>query len=287
MMAKASLPLLLALVLAASGCQNDPFQVVSPSLERETGTALVSVQVPSFVRGLIHRVSLQVTAADTGSIRTIRRDMNFPIPGGNLAVGQVADVPAGVRRFTVAAYDTAETKGIPRFRGSADSVVHAGQTQLVQIVLSRVGGTVAFAATLDTAAAGLDSAAVAGLPLTSVLDILELVPDPHHSALAMLPLASVGLGTRWSLLDDEVFSRRVTVSQIPTGTRRFVAQLKDLSSGKSLAFVDTVDARVDTFGVAEAVFELQRVRGQLDLEAIFTQPTLPPDSTVVVIVPQF
>jgi hypothetical protein len=279
--------LLALLVLAAVGCQNDPFLVVTPSLERETGAALVSVQVPPFVRGLIHRVSLQITAADTGSIRIIRRDMNFPIPGGNLAVGQVVDIPAGVRRFEVTAFDTADTSGIPRFRGRADSVVHAGQTQTVQINLSRVGGSVAFVASLDTADASLDSSALAGLPLSSVLDILELVPDPHHSSLAMLPLASVGLGSHWTLLDDGVYSRRVTVSQIPTGSRRFVAQLKDLGSSGTVAFTDTLDSAVDTLGVKDAVFELHRVRSLSDLQAIFAQPTLPPDSTVVVIVPQF
>jgi hypothetical protein len=286
-MEKLFFTLLAILVLTAVGCQNDPFQVVNPILERETGAALVSVQVPPFERGLIHRVSLQITAADTGSIRIIRRDMNFPIPGGNLAVGQVADIPAGVRRFEVTAFDTADISGIPRFRGKADSVVHAGQTQTVQIKLSRIGGSVAFVASLDTADASLDSSVLANLPLSSVLDILELVPDPYHSSLAMLPLASVGLGSRWSLLDDETYSRRVTVSQIPTGSRRFVARLKDLGSNGTVAFTDTLDAVVDTLSVKEAVFELQRVRSLSDLEAIFSQPTLPPDSTVVVIVPQF
>jgi hypothetical protein len=146
---------------------------------------------------------------------------------------------------------------------------------------------VSFTAGLDTAAAKVDSTALARLPLSSVIDIVELVPDPHHNALAVLPLASVGLGTRWTMSDEGVFSRRVTVAQIPTGTRRFVAQLKDLSSNGTLAFVDTVDTQVDTIAVREAVFEMSRVTSLSDLDAIFSAPTLPPDSTVVVIVPQF
>ncbi|MDA0748571.1 MAG: hypothetical protein O2954_18785, partial [bacterium] len=199
------------------GCSNDPFNVAAPVFRDQTGTALVSVSIPAFSRGLIQRVSIEVTAADTGRIRKIQRDMNFPIPGGNLAVGQVANIPAGRRRFVVAAFDTADTKGVPRFRGFSDSTVFAGQTQLVQVRLNRIGGAVNFQAVLDSSNAELDSVSLAKLPLTSVLDILELIPDPFHADRAMLPLASVALGDRFTPLEGGAFSRRITVAQIPTG----------------------------------------------------------------------
>ena len=38
-------PLVLAFALMAASCQNEPFQVVTPYLEGETGTALVSTKV--------------------------------------------------------------------------------------------------------------------------------------------------------------------------------------------------------------------------------------------------
>lgn len=276
----------LLLLSAMSGCDSQPFDVVAPSFRDETGTALVSVQVPVFFRGLIHRVRVQVTSADTGRIRTIQRDMNFPIPGGNLAVGQIAGIPPGKRRFTVTAFDTADTKGVPRFRGHTDSTVIAGQTKLVRVRLSRVGGRVNFDAVLDTAEAAVDSATLVALPLSSVLDILELVPAPAHSNLAMLPLASVSLGDRFTVFGEGQFSRRVTITQIPTGRRRFVAHLKDLSSAGTRAFVDTVVVDVDTLAAKRAIFNLLPARPE-DLAEIFTQPTLPPDSTVIILTPQF
>ena len=125
-----------------TGCDNESFAVVAPAFRNETGTALISVSIPPFLRGLIHRVSISVTAEDTGRIRAIKRDMNFPIPGGNLAVSQMADIPPGRRCFNITAFDTADTRGVPRFQGFADSTVIAGQTKLVQVKLNRVGGVV-------------------------------------------------------------------------------------------------------------------------------------------------
>ena len=78
-------PFLSLPLIVLCGCDTEPFNVVAPAFSRNTGSALVSVRVPPFSRGLIQRVTIEVTAADTGRIRTIRRNMNFPIPGGNLS----------------------------------------------------------------------------------------------------------------------------------------------------------------------------------------------------------
>jgi hypothetical protein len=52
------------------GCNTEPLEVIGPDdLRRETGNALISAQVPPFARGLIQRVRLRVTAADSGLIR--------------------------------------------------------------------------------------------------------------------------------------------------------------------------------------------------------------------------
>ena len=270
-----------------TGCENEPFAVVAPAFRDETGTALISVSIPPFSRGLIHRVSITVSAADNGRIRTIKRDMNFPIPGGNLAVSQVADIPPGRRRFHIAAFDTADTRGVPRFQGFADSTVIAGQTKLVQVTLNRVGGVVNFQAILDTVDANLSEQVFSLLPLNSVLDILELIPKSHHDALDVLPLVSVGLGDQFTTLAEGTFSRRVTVAQIPTGVRKFVAHLKDLSSNGTRAFTDTVITEIDTLSPENATFNLRPVQSAEDLSKIFRQSTLPRDSTVVVLTPQF
>ena len=276
----------LLLATALFGCDIEPFSVVAPAFSRNSGTALVSVRVPPFSRGLIHRVTVEVTAADTGRIRTIRRNMNFPIPGGNLSTAQIVDIPIGKRRFTVAAFDTADTDGIPRFRGQADSTIFSGQTQLVQVPLSRVGGAINFLAVLDTAEVAIDSTALASLPLNSVLDILEVIPQPHHDDLRVLPLASIGLGDRLTTLEDGKLSRRLTISQIPTGERTFVAHLKDLSSNGTRAFRDTL-VTVVTLQATDAMFDLTPVRQLAELDAIFNMPILPADSTVVVVTPSF
>jgi len=277
----------LLLLPVVAGCQNEPFQIVAPSHLRDTGTALVSARIPAYARGLIQRVHITVTSADTSRIRTIERDLNFPIPGGNLSTGQVADIPAGVRRFTVAAFDT---DNILRFRGAADSTVSVSQAKLVEVELARIGGAVDFLAAIDLAALDttrVDSAQIASLPLTSVLDILELVPQPHHSSVEILPLASVGLGERFTALAEGAFSRRILVEQIPTGTRQFVAHLKDLGSDATLAFADTLSVAIDTLDAAQATFDLKLVEDPQQLFEIFYKTTLPRDSTVVVVNPQF
>lgn len=280
--------IMLCLLLCASGigCKGEPFSVLAPS-RLEQGSALVSTQVPAYSRGLIQRVHLTVTSADTVRMRAINRDLNFPIPGGNLSVGQVADIPSGKRRFTVTAFDTG---GILRFRGMADSTIFTSRAQLVEVTLNRIGGAVDFQAIIDIANVDttlIDSAKLIALPATSMLDILEIVPQPFHSQLSLLPLLSVGLGDRFTVSGDGQFSRRVIVSQLPTGTRQFVAHLRDLSSSGTLAFSDTVRVDVDTLQVAKAVFDLKTVESAQDLFEIFNRATLPRDSTVIVVNPQF
>ncbi len=273
------------LVCIGVACENKPFEVISPTFRSDAGSALVSVEIPSFSRGLIQRVSIRVTSADTARIRTIRRDMNFPIPGGSLAVGQVTDIPVGKRRFTVTAFDNSDAL---RFRGFADSTITSGEREFVQVALARIGGTVNFRAIIDPEETDVDSATLASLPLTSVLDIFELIPQPHHPQLGMLPLASVGLGDRFTTLNGGLLSRFVRVEPIPTGFRNFVAHLKDLGSNGTRAFADTVrGVRVDTIEAARPIFVLEQVREKADLDEIFKMPILPPDSTVVVITPQF
>ena len=286
-MPRFSYMVLCAILCLCAGCDNKPFEVLAPAFRSEEGNALISVQVPPFSRGLIQRVTVRVTSADTARVRQIERDLNFPIPGGTLAVGEVVDIPAGKRRFTVTAFDTYE---VLRFQGESDSTVATGRTKLVHVTLERIGGTVDFRAVIDMAdidASEMDSTALASLPLTSVLDILELIPQPHHPELAMLPLLSVGLGDRFTVGDDGIFSRRITVSQIPTGSRRFVAHLRDLSSNGLRAFADTLSVDVDTLRTVNAVFKLEMVKDPLVLFDIFSKTTLPRDSTVVVVTPEF
>jgi hypothetical protein len=130
------------------GCNTEPLEVIGPDdLRRETGNALISAQVPPFARGLIQRVRLRVTAADSGPIRAIERELNFPIPGGNQSRGEVAGIPIGRRWFTILAFDTG---GVLHFRGSADSTISAGKTELVQVNLGRIGGTINFKAVIDS-----------------------------------------------------------------------------------------------------------------------------------------
>ncbi len=278
----------LIVLIGLIGCTAQPFEVIGPgSLEVETGSALITASIPPFARGLIQRVRIKVSAADAGRIHTVERDMSFPIPGGNLSTGQVADIPIGKRRFTVTAFDT---DGILRFRGEADSSIAVGETELVQVNLGRIGGEISFRTeinftTLDTTL--IDRVTVAGLPATSILDILEILPQAFHTQLTLLPLVSVGLGDQFSVLSDGALSRQIRVNQIPTGQRRFVAHLRDLSSNGSLAFADTITAVVDTFNITQGVFQLRRVESQAGLLEVFNKTTLPRDSTVVVLTPVF
>jgi len=269
------------------GCEAKPFEVISPTIEPDLGAALISASIPSFTRGLIQRVELKVSSADTSRMRAVTRSMNFPIPGGNLSTGQVADIPVGLRRFGVQAFDT---EGVLRFRGFTDSLVMHNQTRLVTVPLERVGGAINFIATIDPSAVDttvVDSAGLASLPATSILDVLELVEGAPHPGLSLLPIFSVGLGERFSTDEDGLFSRQVLVERIPTGTRVFAAHLRDLSSGGTLAFADTLVVAVDTLRTAQGRFELELVRDPATISAIFTKDTLPPDSSVVVITPQF
>jgi len=277
-----------ALCLGFWGCNTTPLEVIGPEdLRRETGNALISTQIPPFARGLIQRVRLRVTAADNGPIRAIEREMNFPIPGGNLSVGQVADIPIGRRRFTILAFDTGS---ILRFRGAADSTISAGETELVQVNLGRIGGAIDFKTIIDLATidtSRVNSTTLTGLPATSMLDILELLSPAHHNRLSMLPLLSVGLGDQFSIQPNGTLSRSIQVSQIPTGHRRFVAHLRDLSSGGTRAFADTIIAAVDTLEITEAVFSLKPVLSSEGLLEVFNKTILPRDSTVVVVAPIF
>lgn len=275
-------------VIGIIGCNAQPFEVIGPgSLQAETGSALITTSVPPFSRGLIQRVRVKVSAADGGRIQTVERDMNFPIPGGNLATGQVADIPTGKRRFTVTVFDT---DNVLRFRGQADSIITVGETELVQINVSRIGGQIAFRSVIDFSTVDttvIDSVTLAGLPLTSILDILEIVPQASHTKLALLPLASVGLGGHFSVSATGVLSRQIRVNQIPIGARQFVAHLRDLSSEGNLAFADTIIATIDTLNVTQAAFQLRRVESQAGLLEVFNKTTLPRDSTVVVVTPVF
>ena len=278
----------LMMLMGLIGCNAEPFEVIGPgSLQQETGSALITASVPPFARGLVQRVRVKVSAADAGRIQTVERDMNFPIPGGNLATGQVADIPTGKRRFTVTAFDT---DGVLRFRGIADSTITVGETELVQVSLNRIGGKIAFRTVIDFSTVDtskIDTVALAALPATSILDILEILPQAFHTRLTLLPLLSVGLGDQFSVSSSGALSRQIRVDQIPTGPRQFVAHLRDLSSGGNLAFADTVTAVVDTANLVQATFQLRRVESQAGLLEVFNKTTLPRDSTVVVVTPIF
>ena len=272
------------------GCEAKPFNVVAPAFERREGSALISATVPPFSRGLIQRVDIRVTSAptDTSRMRTITRNMNFPSPGGNLSVGQVAGILVGLRRFTVRAFDTA---GTIRFSGFSDSTVSLNQTQLVQVNIDPIGGTVQFQAIINPSlidSTVIDSAGIAALPPTSVLDVFELIDDPHHPSFGALPVFSVALGERFLLDDQQRFTKTITASTIPTGVRRFVAHLRDLASNQTLAFADTISVEiVATSTAAEGDFDLRHVADTQTVIEIFTKQTLPPDGTILVISPQF
>jgi hypothetical protein len=264
------------LVLALwMGCGSGPFQITAPpSPDLPVGFALITAEVPLYVRGVIRRVRVEVTSADTGRLEPIRREMNFPIPAGSLAAGEVVNIPVGRRQFTVTAFDTQEAL---RFQGSAVDSVKAGQATTVSVPLARVGGTVRFTATA-TRAVMSDTLAVR-LAATSVLDLVELEAnrDLPRLALASTPVIRF-------TQEGSAFSRQVTLKQIPTGDRRFAGSLRDLSRGsRFVAFTDTVAAKVDTGGVVDVKFSLKRVERQLsEQELVF-----PADSTVVVVSPNF
>lgn len=280
-----------ALVLMATAlvaCEAKPFSVLAPGFGPRVGSALVSVTVPPFSRGLIREVTVRVTSApaDTSRMRAISRNMNFPSPGGNLSTGQISAIPIGLRRFTVRAFDT---NNALRFQGFADSTVSTDRTQLVQVTFNRVGGSVDFLSAIDSGLLDtlvIDSLGVASLPPTSVLDVIELVSDPHHPSFGVLPVFSVTLGDRFSMDDTGRFTRLVTADQVPTGLRIFAAHLKDLSSNESIAFADTIVVEVDTLRTAKAAFDMRLVQDAQTLSTIFTQ-ALPADSTIVVTIPQF
>jgi hypothetical protein len=286
----ASAPRILSAITVLSvviGCEVKPFEVLVPSFEIREGSAVVSVIVPTFSRGLIQRVELKITTADTSRLRTVTRNMNFPIPGGRLAVGQVSDIPIGVRKFTVRAFDT---EGALRYRGHADSIIAFNQTSLITVSVDRIGGVADFVATIDLASlegTGLDSVGVVGLAATSVLDVLEIVPDPIHPSLGLLPIFSVRLGDRFVEDLNGLLTRVVSVRQIPTGSRQFVAHLKDLASNQTTALADTVIVMIDTVSTVDAVFNLEPVGDPAAIRAIFTQETLPQDNSVVVVNPVF
>ncbi len=156
--------------------------------------------------------------------------------------------------------------------------------------VDRIGGPVDFVSSIDLAAledTAIDSAGVVGMAPTSVLDVLEIVPDPIHPSLGLLPIFSVRLGDRFIEDLDGLLKRVVKVQQIPTGSRRFVAHLKDLASNQTTAFADTVTVFVDTINTAQATFNLEPVADPSAVRAIFTQETLPQDESVIVVTPVF
>ena len=276
-----------AFVLVA--CEAKPFNVIAPAFETREGSALISATVPPFSRGLIQRVEVRVTPAptETSRMRTITRNMNFPNLGGNLSVGQVTDISIGLRRFEIRAFDTA---GTIRFSGFSDSTVSFNQTQLVQVVLDPIGGSVQFQTILNPSlidSTVIDSAGIAALPPTSVLDVFELIDDPHHPSFGELPVFSVALGERFTLDDQQRFTKTITASTIPTGVRRFVAHLKDLASFGTLAFADTISVEIDASTAAKGEFNLRHVEDAQTVIEIFTKQTRPPDGTVLVVSPQF
>lgn len=257
------------------GCGSGPFQITAPpSPDLPVGFALITAEVPLYIRGVIRRVKVEVTSADTGRLEPIRREMNFPIPAGSLAAGEVANIPVGRRQFTVTAFDTQDAL---RFQGSAVDSVKAGQATTVSVPLARVGGTVRFTATATRAVVS-DSLAVR-LAATSLLDIIEIGAsrDLPRLALASTPVVRF-------TQEGSTFSRQVTIKQVPTGDRRFAGSLRDLSRGsRSVSFTDTVVAKVDTGSVVDVKFSLKRVERELsEQELVF-----PADSTVVVVSPNF
>jgi hypothetical protein len=258
------------------GCGSGPFQVTGPPPpDLPVGFALITADVPLYIRGVIRRVQVEVATADTSRMEPVRREMNFPIPGGSLAAGEVANIPMGRRQFTVTAFDTQDAL---RFRGSAVDSVKSGRATTVSVPLSRIGGTLRFTATLTKAELN-DSLAV-GLAATSMLDIVELGANRDLPRLALTSTPVVKFTQ-----EGDTFSRQVIIQQVPTGDRRFAGSLRDLSRGsRFVAFTDTVVAKVVAESVVDVKFSLKRAR---DRELMKEELKFPADSTVVVISPNF
>ncbi len=116
------------------GCGSGPFQISGPSSDDEpVGFALVSADIPLYIRGVIQRVNVNITAADTSRMAPILREMNFPIPDGSLAAGEVTDISVGRRLFSVSAFDTQEAL---RFQGSVIDSIRPGQATTVSVPLN-------------------------------------------------------------------------------------------------------------------------------------------------------
>ena len=266
---------LCATVLLWAGCGSGPFQISGPSgPELPVGFALVTADVPLYIRGVIQRVRVEITSADTSKMSAITREMNFPIPGGSLAAGEISSVPVGLRRFRVTAFDTKEAL---RFQGSTIDSVRSGLATTLSVPLFRVGGRLRFTATLSSSEIRDSLATV--LEGSSVLDIVELgaSADMPRLALASTPVLSF---TR----DGDAFSRQVTIDLVPTGTRRFAGNLRDLRQGKgTVTFTDTVSAKVDTGDVVDVELSLKRLDRVLQLQEL----VFPRDSTVVILSPNF
>lgn len=268
-------------VVAWMGCGSGPFQVSGPPLpERPVGFALVSSDVPPFIRGVVQRVRIRVTSADTSRMDPILREMNFPIPGGSLAAGEVADIPSGLRQFLVTAFDT---QGELRFQGSATDSVGVGRATTVAVTLARIGGKVRFTGAvaksdLSSKESTADSLA-AVLASSGVLDIVELNANP---TLPRLSLASSPV-SRFTK-EASGYTRQTTIEVVPSGTRRFAGVLRDLSRGSRFAaFSDTSSVKVQADQLVDVRFSLKRLNRVLtDQEFVF-----PADSTVVSKSPNF
>ena len=263
------------------GCGSGPFQVTGPPLpEHPVGFALISADVPLYIRGVIQRVQVQVITADTSQMDPILREMNFPIPAGSLAAGEVANIPSGRRQFTVTAFDTQQAL---RFQGSAVDSVRTGQATTIDVLLARVGGAVRFtAAVAKSDLSSKDSTAdslAAILASTGVLDIVDL---NANQSLPRLSLASSPV-SRFTK-ETSAYSRQMTIEIIPSGDRRFAGVLRDLSRGsRFVAFSDTAAVKVAAGQVVDVRFSLKRLNRQLsDPEFVF-----PADSTVVSKSPNF
>jgi hypothetical protein len=146
-----------------------------------------------------------------------------------------------------------------------------------------VGGAVRFTAAvarsdLNSRESSADSLA-AILASTGVLDIVELNANP---TLPRLSLASSPV-SRFTK-ETSAYSRQLTVEVVPSGDRRFVGVLRDLSRGSRFAaFSDTASAKVAADQVVDVRFSLKRLNRLLsDPEFVF-----PADSTVVSRSPNF
>ena len=123
-----TLPVLLLVLLAASGCS-----LVQPERVDEPGAAMIRLNLPQAIQSTVEEVRVTVSAADMQDI------IQALTVTDTTAYGTISSIPAGnARRFTV---DVFTTGSVLTYTGSDTLDVAPGQTIFVEIDLVPATGT--------------------------------------------------------------------------------------------------------------------------------------------------